>query len=197
MSTISKYKILSKAKESFSKSDYKNALEEFAKVLQNFPNSKEAYNGVILSEMALSGEGGAEALFDYYEILKETDKEEADKIMSEILESMDGTLDKLGEIFSSPLYERLEFEDGILYQDFKDILAGGAGFKETFENIMFSTKVIITQKEDFIDFLDKLIENGFEEMALGYLENALSIYPTDKSLLDLVKKLAKGKIIED
>ena len=59
---ISKYKTLSQAKDSFSKSDYKNALEKFAAVLQNFPNSKEAYNGVILAEMALSGEGGAEAL---------------------------------------------------------------------------------------------------------------------------------------
>jgi len=197
MATISKYKILTKANDSFNKSDYKNALEQFATVLQNFPNSKEAYNGVILSEMAMSGESGAEALFDYYEILKESDKEEADKIMSEILENMDGTLDKLGEIFSAPLRERLEFEDGILYQDFKKILDEGAGFKETFENIMFSTRVIITQKEDFIDFLDKLIEHGFEEMALTYLENALASYPTDKLLRNLLKKLAKGRIIEN
>ncbi len=57
--SISKYKILSQAKDSFSKSDYKSALEKFAIVLQNFPNSKEAYNGVILAEMAMSGEGGA------------------------------------------------------------------------------------------------------------------------------------------
>jgi tetratricopeptide (TPR) repeat protein len=197
MGTISKYKILTKANDSFSKSDYKNALEQFAEVLQNFPNSKEAYNGVILSEMAMSGESGAEALFDYYEILKESDKEEADKIMSEILQSMDGTLDKLGEVFSAPLRQRLDFEDGILYQDFKTLLDGGAGFKETFENIMFSTRVIITQKEDFIDFLDKLIEHGFEEMALTYLENALAAYPSDKLLRNLLKKLAKGKVIEN
>ena len=61
MSTISKYQILTKAKESFNKAEYKSALEKFAIVLQNYPNSKEAYNGVILSEMAMSGEGGAEA----------------------------------------------------------------------------------------------------------------------------------------
>ena len=71
MANMSKYKTLSQAKDSFSQADYKNALEKFAYVLQNFPNSKEAYNGVILSEMAMSGEGGAEALFDYYEILRE------------------------------------------------------------------------------------------------------------------------------
>ena len=197
MGTISKYKILSQAKESFSKADYKSALEKFAEVLQNYPNSKEAYNGVILSEMAMSGETGAEALFDYYEILQSEDKEEADAVMEEILQNMDGAIDKIGEIFAQPLRERIEFEDGILYSDFKKILAEGADFKETFENIMFSTKVIITEKEDFIDFLDKLIEHGFKEMALTYLENALSIYPTDKLLVKLLKKLAEGETIEN
>jgi tetratricopeptide (TPR) repeat protein len=194
---ISKYKILSQAKESFSKADYKSALEKFAEVLQNYPNSKEAYNGVILSEMALSGEEGAEALFDYYEVLKEEDKEEADAIMHEILETMDGTIEKLSEAFAQPLRERLEFEDGILYSDFKKLLDEGADFKETFENIMFSTKVLITQKEDFIDFLEKLIDNGFTEMALTYLETALSLYPTDKVLAKLLKKLVQGKYIEN
>lgn len=197
MSTISKYKILSQAKDSFSKAEYKAALEKFAQVLQNYPNSKEAYNGVILSEMAMSGEGGAEALFDYYEILKEDDQESADKIMSEILQNMDGSLEKLSEVFAEPLRDRLEFEDGILYSDFKKILEDGSEFKETFENIMFSTRVIITQKEDFIDFLERLIEHDFAEMALTYLENALSVYPSDQLLRKLLKKLAKGKTIEN
>lgn len=197
MSILSKYKILSQAKDSFSKADYKVALEKFAQVLQSYPNSKEAYNGVILSEMAMSGEGGAEALFDYYEILQEDDKESADKIMSEILQNMDGSLEKLSEVFAEPLRDRLEFEDGILYSDFKKILDEGGDFKETFENIMFSTRVIITQKEDFIDFLERLIEHGFAEMALTYLENALSVYPSDKLLRKLLKKLAKGKQIEN
>ncbi|MDD5157836.1 hypothetical protein [Sulfurimonas sp.] len=195
--SISKYKILSQAKDYFSKSDFQNALKNFAIVLQNYPNSKEAYNGVILSEMAMSGEGGAEALFDYYEVLKAEDEEQADMIMSDILQNMDGTLDRLSSMFAEPLRNRLEFEDGILYQDFKVLLDSGEGFKETFENIMFSTKVIITQKDDFIDFLDKLIENDFAEMALSYLENALSIYPGDRLLKKLFVKLAKGKRIEN
>lgn len=192
MSSISKYKTLTQAKDSFSKSDFKNALEKFASVLQNYPNSKEAYNGVILSEMAMSGEGGAEALFDYYEILREDDKEQADNIMSDILQNLDGSLEKLSEVFAEPFRDRLEFEDGILYQDFKDIVDSTDSFKETFENIMFSTRVIITKKEDFVDFLDNLIDHDFEEMALTYLENALSVYPSDELLRKLLKKLAKG-----
>ncbi|MBN2815760.1 MAG: hypothetical protein JXQ67_03705 [Campylobacterales bacterium] len=197
MSIISKYKILTQAKDSFSKAEYKTALEKFAQVLQSYPNSKEAYNGVILSEMAMSGESGAEALFDYYEILKEEDKEQADNIMSAILKDMDGSLEKLGQVFAQPLRERLELEDGILYSDFKALLDDGADFRETFENIMFSTRVIISEKEDFIDFLERLIEHDFTEMALTYLENALSIFPSDKLLRRLLKKLAKGRVIEN
>lgn len=197
MSRISKYKTLSQAKESFSKAEYKSALDKFAEVLQSYPNSKEAFNGVILSEMALSGEDGAEALFDYYEVLKEEDKEQADIIMSEILESLDGSLEKLSQVFAEPLRDKLEFEDGILYSDFLKLIDEGGDFQEVFENIMFSTRVIITKKEDFTDFLKKLIDNGFSEMALGYLENALSIYPTDQVLGTLLKKLIKGNVIEN
>ena len=198
MSAISKYKILSEAKKHFSQSDYKKALEKFAAVLQNYPNSKEAYNGVILSEMALSGEGGAEALFDYYEVLKSEDKESADEIMSEILENMDGTLEELSEVLSEPIKNRLESEDGILYEDFKRILAQNEGdFQKVFDNVMFSTKVIITKKEDFLEFLDLLIENGYNEMALSYLENALTLFPTDMALRKLFEKLAQRLDIED
>jgi len=195
---MSKYKILQEAKQYFSQNEFQKALEKFAAALQNDPSSKEAYNGVILSEMALSGEGGAEALFDYYEILKSEDKESADEIMSEILENMDGTLEKLSEIFSDPLRDRLEQEDGILYNDFISILeANENDFKSVFDSIMFSTKVIITQKEDFIAFLDLLIENGYNEMALNYLENALAVYPQDEKLRELLKKLAQRVAVED
>lgn len=193
MGNISKFKTLSQAKDSFSQADYKNALEKFAYVLANYPNSKEAYNGVILSEMAMSGEGGAEALFNYYEILREEDNESADAIMGDILQNIDGTLEKLGEIFAEPIRDRIELEDGILYQDFKNIIETGNGFKDTFENIMFSTKVIITEKADFIDFLDNLIEHDYTDMALTYLENALTVYPADPSLAKLVKKLTKAQ----
>ncbi len=197
-SAISKFKRLSKAKDNFTQSKFKEAMNQFGQVLQNYPNSKEAFNGVILSEMALSGEGGAEALFDYYEILKDEDKESADIIMHDILQNMDDSLEKISEVLTQPLKDRLEYEDGIFYDDFQLLVKNGENFKEIFENIMFSTKVIITKKEDFLNFLDSLIENDFFEMALSYLENALSIYPSDEKLVKLIDKLSnKGNLLEN
>ena len=197
MKTVNKYKTLALANESFTKSEYEQALRSFAMVLKDYPNSKEAYNGAILAEMAMSGEGGAEALFDYYAVLREDDAEQADVILSEILETMDGTLDQLGEIISRPLGERLEFEDGILYSDFKEIVDEDGDFRRIFENIMFSTRVIITEKDDFVDFLDKLMSNNYHEMALTYLESALAVHPNDEKLRKLLRRLAKGKTVEN
>ncbi len=67
--------------------------------------------------------------------------------MSEILENMDGTLEQLNEVLTEPLRNRLEAEEGILYEDFKQILQANDGdFKNVFDNIMLSTKVIIPKK---------------------------------------------------
>ena len=197
MKTINKYKTLALANESFSKSDFEQALRSYALVLKDYPNSREAYNGAILAEMAMSGEDGAEALFDYYSVLREDDAEQADIIISEILETMDGTLDQLGEIIAKPLKERLAFEDGILYSEFKEIVDEEGDFRRIFENIMFSTRVIITEKEDFVDFLDKLMENNYHEMAMSYLESALAVHPNDKQLRKLLRRLAKGNTVEN
>ena len=54
---------------------------------------------------------------------------------------------------------------------------------------MFSTKVIIHKKDDFIDFLEKLIDNGFKEVSMNYFESASQLYPHDEKLQQLVKKV--------
>ncbi len=197
MPTINKYKTLALANESFSQSNFEQALRSYALVLKDYPMSKEAYNGAILAEMAMSGEVGAEALFDYYTVLRQDDAEQADIVLSEILETMDGTLEQLGELISQPLKENVAFEDGIMYSEFKEIVDEDGDFRRIFENIMFSTRVIITEKDDFVDFLDKLIKNNYREMALSYLEGALAVHPNDEQLRQLLRRLAKGKTVEN
>lgn len=190
-------KLLSIANEHFMTGRYDEALRDYSKVLQQDPSSKEAYNGAILCDMAMNGEGGAQALFDYYTILRNEDIESADTVISEILETMDGTLEQLSGLFSSEIVQRIEYVDGILYSEFKELLVNENDFRRIFENIMFSTRVIITEKEDFVDFLDNLIDNGYREMALSYLENALTVYPNDTQLRSLLKRLIKGVDIEN
>ena len=109
--------------------------------------------------------------------------------MSENIDRMDGTMETLSELFEAPLNEKLESEDGILYKDFRKLVDESGDFKSTFENIMFSTRVMITAKDDFIDFLDLLLHNDFKEMGLTYLETALKTYPNDIKLRKLLDEL--------
>jgi len=190
MREFNQYRTLQNANDNFSKQEYEKALLEYALVLKADPKNKEAYNGAILAEMAMSGEEAASALFDYYAVLRKEDKEDADEIMDGIIESMDGTVENLSELFKEPLLEKLEAENGILYHDFKLLVDESGTFKTTFENIMFSTRVIITAKDDFIDFLDQLLHNGFREMGLSYLETALKTYPNDEKLSKLLEDLS-------
>lgn len=197
MKTINMNKTLKQANELFLAGQYSEALRDYSLVLKDFPDSKEAYNGAILSDMAMSGESAGEALFDYYTILRSEDVETADTVISEILQTMDGTLDQLAGLFQESIKQRLDYEDGIMYTEFKELVENDSDFNRIFENIMFSTRVIITEKEDFVDFLDNLIDHGYQEMALSYLESALGVYPNDRQLRNLLRRLAKGKNIEN
>jgi tetratricopeptide (TPR) repeat protein len=189
-------KTLKQANEHFLSGQYNDALRDYSLVLKDYPESKEAYNGAILADMAMSGESAGEALFDYYTILRNEDAESADIIISEILETMDGTSEQLSGLFEETIKQRLSYEDGIMYTEFKELVEKESDFNRIFENIMFSTRVIITEKEDFVDFLDNLIDHGYKEMALSYLESALGVYPNDRQLRNLLRRLAKGKSIE-
>lgn len=197
MKTNQYIKALNAANEHFLSGQYSEALRDYSLVLRENPLSKEAYNGAILCDMAMSGEGGAEALFDYYTILRNEDAEQADTVISEILETMDGTLEQLAGLFSEGIAQRVEYADGIMYSEFKELVNNEHDFKRIFENIMFSTRVIITEKEDFVDFLDNLIDNGYKEMALSYLESALGVYPNDTQLRNLLRRLAKRSELEN
>ncbi|MBD3800959.1 MAG: hypothetical protein IE886_05810 [Campylobacterales bacterium] len=197
MKPVNKYKTLALANESFNQENYEEALRQYAQVLQDYPESKEAFNGAILAEMAMSGEEAAEALFDYYEVLREEDAEQADTVIAEILQTMDGTVDQLASLFNEPVRQRLDYEDGILYDDFRQLVREQGDFKTIFENIMFSTRVMITEKEEFIDFLSQLNRHGYHKMAMNYIETALSMYPNDDQLRALLRDILKSRLVED
>jgi len=66
-----------------------------------------------------------------------------------------------------------------------DLVKSRGSFKKAFEDIMFSTKVVITDKDQFIDFVTKLAEEGFDEMVLNYLDATSSLFGDDQDILAL------------
>lgn len=183
-------KYLKRGIESFYSKNFSNALLNFSLALEQSPDSKEARIGAMLSDMAFEKEDEAYSLFEYYLIAKDSGNPNSEKVVEELINSADFSLESLEALFLQVEIEaKINEENGIAYEDFKIFIENKSSFKEAFEDIMFSTKVIIHKKDDFIDFLEKLIDNGFKDISLNYFESAVAMFPNDEKLLSLIKKV--------
>ncbi len=186
--------LIKSATDFFFERKYDMAMLNFAQALEIDSSSKEAKLGAMLSDFAMSKEQEAIALFEYYLVNKTNGVENPEKIVEDILNSVDFTLEALEQIFyESSVEDRIDYEKVIGYDDFKTLVESKNSFKEAFEDIMFSTKVVIYNKDDFLDFLEKLIDNGYKDISWSYFESAVSMFPNDKKLLSLVKKVKKSE----
>jgi tetratricopeptide (TPR) repeat protein len=184
MSKISQDLLLQRAESEFLQGDYRNALRSYGLILKDYPSLDEAKIGVYLSDLGTESEDEAQALFDYYQVIK-SEKENAVDIIDGLIDTLDSTKHKLQELLVDPLQEQVEYGDGIRYSDFLNLIESRGSFRKAFEDIMFSTKVVITDKDEFIDFVTQLANEGFDEMALGYLDATTSLFGDDQDVLAL------------
>ncbi|MBD3831385.1 MAG: hypothetical protein IE890_13005 [Arcobacter sp.] len=182
---VSNQKLFKLAESQFLNKEYKNALQSYGEILKNNPKMDEAKLGVYLSDLGLDSDDEAQALFDYYHTIKDSSENAVD-IINNIIESLDETKYFINQLISRQMNIQAEAE-GITYDDFMTLVKEKGDFKKVFENIMFSTKVVITSKKDLIDFITKLSQNGFKDMALSYLDNMSNIFPQDQEILELYK----------
>ena len=192
MSKISQDLLLQRAEGEFLKGDYVNALRSYGLILKDYPLLDEAKIGVYLSDLGAESEAEAQALFDYYQMIK-SEKENAVDIIDGLIDSLDSTKHNIQELLLNPIQEHIEYGDGIRYSDFLALVESRGSFKKTFEDIMFSTKVVITDKDEFIDFVTKLADEGFDEMALGYLDATTNLFGDDQDVLALYNVVRGAK----
>ena len=184
MGKVNQDLLLQRAEHEFLKGDYTNALRSYGLILKDYPTLDEAKIGVYLSDLGVESEDEAQALFDYYQLIKD-ERENAVDIIDGIIESLDTSKQMIQELLVDPVEEQVEYGDGIRYSDFLELVASRGSFKKTFEDIMFSTKVVITNKDEFIDFVTQLSNEGFDEMALGYLDASGHLFGNDQDVLAL------------
>jgi len=176
--------LLQRAEKEFLAGNYHTALQTYGLILKDYPQLDEAKVGVFLSDLGMESGEEAQALFDYYQVIK-GDRENAADIIDGLIESLSATKLQLNELLVDPLQEQVEYGDGIRYSDFLSLVKSRGSFKKAFEDIMFSTKVVITDKAQFIDFVTRLAEEGFDEMALNYLDATTSLFGDDQDVLAL------------
>ncbi|MGB5505658.1 MAG: hypothetical protein WBM70_03110 [Sulfurovum sp.] len=184
MNKVNQDLLLQRAENEFLQGNYDKALRSYGLILKDYPTLDEAKIGVYLSDLGIESEEEAQALFDYYQMIK-SEKENAVDIIDGLIENLDSSKHKLQELLLEPVEEQIEYSDGIRYSDFQKLVKSRGSFKKTFEDIMFSTKVVITNKDEFIDFVTQLANEGFDEMALGYLDASVNLFGNDQDILAL------------
>ena len=191
MVKINKNNLLKRAEAQFVNGEYRQSLQSYGLLLKDHPDLGEARVGVYLSDLGLESEDDAQALFDYYQVIK-TEQDDAVEIIDNLIHTLDNSKNSLQELLVDPLKEQADYEDGIRYEDFMQLVDSRGDFKQAFEDIMFSTKVVITNRDEFIDFIKHLSTEGFQEMALNYLDAASNAFGDDQEIYALYR-LAKGE----
>lgn len=167
------------ANNSFFKREYNKALFHYSLALKEEPLDKEARLGVLLCDMAFDKEDEAVALFEFYEATKDSKDMDVYETMEEIIDYVDQESDNFFALMDSVENQIFSIKDGIEYKDFIELVERKNSFKIAMQDLMFSSKIIIYKKDDFIDFINLLISNDFRELALNYIETALNHYPKE------------------
>lgn len=142
--------------------------------------NKRLFHFICLCDLALKSPKEAILLFDFY--IEHYKNNNIDKDLEEILNIIYLKHQQNKSI--------IEFEEGhaLNYQDFLKS-EEKLGFKQSFETIIHTAKLIIDNRDDFLDFLEKLLENGYKEMTLNYIESVMPHFWANDRFIKLQEKL--------
>jgi len=191
MAKISLNTLLTRAEEQFTLGKYENALRTYGLLLKEYPTDSDAQIGVFLCDIGLESADEAQALFDYYQIIK-NEQDNASEVMVNLLSTLDVSQGEVAELLSSKV-DNPEYKDGIGYQDFLQFIEERGDFKRAFEDVMFSTRVILKNKEEYILFISELIEKGQTELATQFLDSLSNSFANDQEIYALYHKLKEEK----
>jgi tetratricopeptide (TPR) repeat protein len=186
---INETRLLNDANALFLKQEYDKAIFLFAQLSSLFPENKEYSMYALFCDIATEDEAKAISLYDYFCVVKDKNIDEAISYVMNIIEAYDGNNEKMIKILKDLANSTIESLDAIKYDDFIQLVESRGSFRVAFEDIMFSTKVAIDSKEDFFDFVTKLIDNGFNTTAYSYLDGFNEYFSYDKKVEELYKKL--------
>ena len=187
MAKVSMNLLLSRAEQQFSLGKYENALRTYGLLLKDNPTNGAAKIGAYLCDIGMESEEEAQALFDYYQIIKD-EPGDAEEVMTNLISTLDTTKGQLSELLN-PIEDRIEYEDGIRYTDFLAFVDKREDFSTAFEDVMFSTRVILKGKDEYIEFISELIKRGEFKMAEEFLDTMSSAFGKDQEIYALYHKL--------
>jgi len=191
---INENRLFNEANKFFLEKKFEKALFIYSQLSSSFPDNQEYPIFALFCDIANEDEQKAISLYDYFSIAKNKNLDEAIAYVEDVINAYDGDMDKMMEILKDLSTSTIDSLDAIKYEDFKRLIASRGSFRIAFEDIMFSTKVAIESKEDFFDFVDKLIENDFNNTAYSYLDGFNEYFSYDSKIEELYKKLEEKEL---
>ena len=191
---INESRLLNEANSFFTQRKFEKALFLYSQLSSEFPDNKEYQIYALFCDIASEDEEKAMSLYDYFVVVKDENLEVAIRYVEDVINAYDGDIDKMMEILKEVSSSTIESLDAIRYEDFKKLIESRGSFRIAFEDIMFSTKVAIENKDDFFDFVTKLIDNDFNTTAYTYLDGFNEYFSYDKEIERLYKKLEEKNL---
>ena len=191
---VNKEELLKDAHSYFTANQYDRALFLYSQVLSLEPTNIEYQLFCIFCDLGYESEEKAQSLFDYFIVAKDENLKNAVTYVQDVINAYDGDNAKMMVLLKDISTTSVEALNAIEYNDFMELVQNRGSFTEAYQDIMFSTKVAITKKDDLIDFIGKLIENNFDKTAYSYLDGFNEFFSYDDDLTELYERLGKKSI---
>ena len=189
MDKVNIEELLKQAHSLFSAKEFDKSLFLFSQVLSYEPKNETYKLYCILCDLAFENASKAQNLYDYFEVAKSINLKDALEYVHDVINAYDGDNDKMMNILKDISNTSVESLNAIEYKDFLKLVEDRGSFKEAYQDIMFSTKVAITNKEELIDFITQLIDNNFNKTAYKYLDGFNEYFSFDEEVSSLYKRL--------
>ena len=173
---FNRYKKL--ATELFESEKFDLSLKFYSLALKCDSSDIDSKVGALLSDYAGEDSLDALSLYDYYISSIELG-EPKELVLENILQIIKQENSFFDDLANSIEEFSQSIENGIEYKDFILIAKTKPNMRVALEDLMFSSKLIINNKEDMMNFIELLYEYNFKDEAMIYLENAINIFPDD------------------
>ncbi len=177
---------LARARRAFLAKNYELSLRLFSDLLMEDDNDSAARIGVLLSDIASENEEQAQKLFEYYQILKAQKFKGIEENIINIIKVLDKNTDNFAVLVNDFEQAKLSDIDGILYDDFKRLVRDN-DFRKIFD-ATYNTKIVFTNRGDFVEFLNLLVENELAHLSLQYIETLDRETIYDSRIQEVLKK---------
>jgi len=190
---MDKLKTIKKAKEYFEQENYKKSLFLYSQILFAEPDSHLWPLLVQLCDMGLENSANAQRIYDYFITMidENTDRQTAIDKTNDLIRANDGNIEQISRYLKEFSKNSIDKLESISYQEFNDLVVQRGSFRVAFEDIMYSTKIALSDKEQFYLFLEQLIANDFDDIAYEYLDSHYNFFKYDDNVAKLYNMLEK------